>query len=53
LFQGNARRGDAPQKLRVMFKSIVEPVIVGLEADDDARRPSMPRDDDFFVGRET
>jgi len=32
-----------------MFEPIVEPVIVGLEPDDDTRWPSMTRDDDFFV----
>jgi hypothetical protein len=42
--------GDATQKLRVMFKTIVEPVVVRGKPDQDAGWPAVASDDDFFVG---
>ena len=41
--------GDATQKLRVMLKTIVEPVLVGCKPDQDAGRTAMTRDHDLFV----
>ena len=41
--------GDATQKLRVMLKTIVEPVLVRGKPDQDAGWPAVASDDDFFV----
>jgi len=46
------RRRDSLQELRVVLESVVEPIVVGRETDDDARRSSVARDDDLFRGRQ-
>jgi hypothetical protein len=38
----------ALEKTRVVFKTVIEPVIVGFKSYQDAGRPSVPRDDDFL-----
>jgi hypothetical protein len=43
-----ARLCDAPQELRVMLQSIVEPVVLALEADKHASWFPMSRDEDFL-----
>lgn len=37
------------QEARIAFKPVFEPVIFGLEPDQDASRPAVPSDDDFLV----
>jgi hypothetical protein len=37
-----ARRGHSPQKLGMVFQSVVEPVLLAFEADQDARRLPVP-----------
>src|SRR5947208_12969401 len=44
-----ASLGDATQKLGVMFKTIVEPVVLRRKADQDAGRSAVASDDDFFT----
>jgi hypothetical protein len=34
----------------MILKPVLEPVVFGGEADQDARRPAMPSDHDLFTG---
>lgn len=44
-----ARFGHPTQKLRMMFEPILEPVFVRAKSDQDAGRPTVTGDHDFFV----
>src|SRR5437868_2030646 len=46
-----ARSFDASQEPRIVLQPIVEPVVLGLEADQHARRPAVARNDDLAVLR--
>jgi hypothetical protein len=48
-----ASRRDALKKLGVVFKSIVQPVVLAFEADKDASGLAMPSDEDLFGLRQT
>lgn len=43
-----ARLSYAPQELGMVLQSVVEPVVLAFEANQDASRFPMPRDEDFF-----
>jgi hypothetical protein len=40
--------GDSAKELRVVLQPVVEPVVFCSESDQDARRLSVPRDDDLL-----
>jgi hypothetical protein len=42
---------DATQKLRMVLQSILEPIVLGCEPDQDACRSPMPGDDDLLFSR--
>src|SRR6267143_4195629 len=46
--QGQARRGDLPQKLWMVLDPVIEPIVLRFEADQDTGRSAVPSDDDFF-----
>src|SRR5882672_10935191 len=46
--QSFSRSGNATQELRMVFQSIVEPVVLALEPDQHASRFAVPRNEDFF-----
>jgi len=50
--KGRSRLGDALEELGIMFQAVVEPVFLGLEADEDARGLPMAGDHDFFALRQ-
>ncbi len=51
--QGCPRRRNSAQELGMVLESVVEPIVFGLEADDDARRSPMTGDHDLFRRGET
>src|SRR5215208_6737842 len=59
VFQANATAGaqalartlDPCEKTWVVFKTVVEPVLLRCEPDQDAGRAAVTRDQDLFVGR--
>jgi len=51
--QSFSRSGNATQELRMVFQSIVEPVVLALEADQHSSRLAMSRDEDFLGLRQT
>jgi len=46
--QGQARRGDLPQKLRMVLDPVIEPIVLRFEADQDTGRSAVPSDDYLF-----
>ena len=41
--------GDATKKLWVMFETVLEPVVVGSESDEEPGWPTVTGDDDFLA----
>ena len=50
--EGRPRRRDSTQEFRMVLESVVEPIVFGLEADNDAGRSPVPGDHNFFGGRQ-
>src|SRR6185437_5440716 len=47
--QARARFLDAAQETRIGFEPILEPIVFRIEADQDARRLAVARDDDVLL----
>jgi hypothetical protein len=47
--QRRACRGDSGEELRVVLQAILQPVILGLEADEDPGGTSMTGDEDLLI----
>jgi hypothetical protein len=50
--KSRSRLLDATQKLRVMLESILKPILVRPDSDQDASRAPMPRDEDLLLDRQ-
>ena len=50
--KSRARFSDLPEKLWMVFKPVIEPIIFRFEADQDSCCPPMPGNDDLFAGRQ-
>mgnify|MGYP001490959383 CR=1 FL=1 len=46
--QGLPGSGNPGKKLRMMLQAVIEPILFGLEADEDPGRPAVPGNEDLF-----